>query len=115
MTSWPVIAAIRERFLVTRDRVREDSAHRRSTELVVGAEEPDAVGQREHPWSGGDVGQHVIHEVGCCLGHPAGTARGTKPALLAAERDQLVLLAGRTMDATETEAEQSTFEDCAAP
>lgn len=46
----------------------------------------------------------------CCLGQSAGTARGEQSALLPAERDELVLLASRRVDATGSEAGQSTCE-----
>jgi hypothetical protein len=44
-----------------------------------------------HPLPHGHMRDDVIHQVRCRLRHPARTARGSEPAPLAAERQQLVV------------------------
>jgi hypothetical protein len=52
-----------------------------------------ALGEREDPLPGAEMGQHVIGEVGGELGHTAGVAGGTDAPALAGKRDQSLVAA----------------------
>lgn len=55
--------------------------------------------QREHPLPDGDLGDHVVGEVGGRLGHASPAARGAEPAVLAREGDHPVVAASSTPNA----------------
>ena len=56
-------------------------------------EGPEALGDREDPLPGGDVGQHAVGQMGGKLGHGPGVAGGADPSTLAREGDQSLVAA----------------------
>jgi hypothetical protein len=96
-----------------RHRAHQDGANGAADARVVGAEQTDGVRQRQHPLAEGHVGEHFVDQERRGVGHAARAARGTEPATLARERDQLVPAAGIAMEPTETAREHATVEECA--
>jgi hypothetical protein len=65
--------------------------HRRDQLRLRGQQHAQQDRQRQYPLPHGHMRDDVIHQVRCRLRHPARTARGSEPAPLAAERQQLVV------------------------
>jgi hypothetical protein len=61
---------------------------------AVMKEGPEALGHGEDELADGHVGNDVVHQVGCGLGHALGPARGTASPALAGERHEEVVAAG---------------------
>ena len=57
------------------------------------------------------VGQHMVHQMGCRIGHAAGAARGAEAPLLARESHELVVPAGRAPDPHEAVREDPAGEE----
>ncbi len=55
----------------------------------------------DHPLAHGDIGEDVVNEVRCGLGHAAATTGRTETSALAGEGSQKVTAAGEAMRATE--------------
>jgi hypothetical protein len=87
---------------IVRDGPVHHAEHLRECGRVRGQQEPQRVWQRQHPLSQRTFGQHLIGQRCGGLRHAPRTTRGTEPALLAAERDELLgvaLLAAHAQEA----------------
>jgi hypothetical protein len=73
------------------DRAQEDPEDGTRDVGIVMQERPEAFGDREDPLPDGEVGQHVIREMRCELGHTTGVAGGTDAPALAGKRDQALV------------------------
>ena len=72
----------------------KEGAHRARELGVVGEEKADAVGEGEDVLAHGDVGQDAVDEMGGVLGHAPCAPGWAEPPSLAAECDQLFIVAG---------------------
>jgi len=70
-------------------------------------EGPEALGHREDPLPGGEIGQHVVGEVSGKLGHAPGVAGGADPSALAGEGDQSLVAAILTASPSEPVGEDA--------
>ena len=64
--------------LVGEDSAQKELQHAAEQVGVADDEEADVVGQREGPLSVGGHGEHVVHQVGRDVGHPARLATWAK-------------------------------------
>jgi hypothetical protein len=85
---------------VARDRPIHDAEHERQRVRISRQQEPQRMGQREHPLPQRAFGQYLISQQRRGLGHSPPAAGRAEPALLAAERHQLL---GMTLLATHTQ------------
>jgi hypothetical protein len=72
-----------------RDRAVDRAQYQRQRIRIPRQQIAQRKGQRQHPLSQGSLRQHLIGQQCRRLCHAPSTARGAKPALLAAERQQL--------------------------
>jgi len=88
-----------------------DGEHR-AAELVIPREEvAQTVGQRQHPLTHGDMGEHGVHEVGGQFRHaPPATAR-TEAASLAGKRHETLEGTAFAPDAREASTEHTTCQE----
>ena len=77
---------------------------------MCGQQEAQRKWKGQHPLPHGCFGKHVIDQMGGRLDHAPGTAAGTKPASLAAERDQVFVSAAVALDAQEPVLKQPAFQ-----
>jgi len=78
---------------------------------LCGQQQAQRHGQRQHPLAHRHVRDDVVHQVRRRLRHTPGTARGAKPAPLAAERDELVVAAVGAVQAQEAVGQDAAFEE----
>ncbi len=95
--------------------VREDGSQEAAQDLareprVPGAAEAKRIGQREHPLSDRDLGQHPVDEMGRGVGHATTATGRTEAAALAREGDEAVVAAGVAVDPEKSVGEHTTLE-----
>ena len=75
------------------DRTDEDPQDGASDVRVVMQEGTQPLRKAQHPLSDGKIGQHVISDVGCDLGHAPCVTRGADATALAGEREEPLVAA----------------------
>lgn len=72
-----------------------------------GQAESDGKWEADNPLANGIDWQHRIDKMGCRLAHPPPTAGWAEPSALAAERDQVLMMATLTLGPQEAMTEQA--------
>ena len=76
-----------------------------------GKQEPQGIGECEHPLPNGLLRQDVIDEMSRGVDHPARAARRAKTTPFARERHQMLMLTAIALDAQEPTVEQAALQD----
>ena len=78
-------------------------------EALGGEEQSPRPGKGEHPLAHRDTGEDVVDQMGRAVDHASCTARGTKSSSSTAEGHDVLVGAGRALDAKKTSFEPTTL------
>ena len=93
-------------------RVINDTAHRRKQLAVVGQSRAKLEGERDHELAQRNCrGQHMVHQVGCGLGHPSAPARRAPSPSFAAEGYQPTLWTLLAFEQGEAPTQKATLKE----
>lgn len=81
--------------------LRFSAEHPGDERRMRGQKKPQRKRKAQHPLPDRPLGQHLVDQPGRAVGHPARTATGTEAAALAAEREQMLGVAGIAAKAQE--------------